>query len=722
MSLGGSEYTLNIKLNVTNLKQVQDEIAALGRGGGGGGGGSGGGGGAPGGGSSAGGVGPGGMNEGGGGRRRSSRSGGGGGLEAFVQPNTRPHLPSDVNGGGSASGAISYKSNAQMLEVMVSGDRNMANNRDDKYQFAFDSQNALKPQLFSAGAEMSNLMASGEMNREANRLANQRYKNDVWAQEAKARLRGDHLDPNGFGAFSRSLDGLNTPHSPKKPGKGGGSGGQGGGFMGAPNPMGIYFAATFGAYEVGAAVTGVSQGMSNAAIAPDRVSRMQAELQGATAGFGGVLGSTAGLVMDAMGIGPASITRSMTSSIASIQSGYAAADSRISLGGARAGYAAGSGRFASERANRADIAANTSFALTQRSSSDNIKELEGRLSQDDMNAGYNADKMSGKTTSFFEEYSGNLSLKPRLDQTERDTINNRLADERNRAEIARISRDEAIRQSKEDRSLALFGNQQIGAQSAANAFAQGSSFSSTEAYRMSRQVQRNDLMYGRNLSEPGVAEMIGSFNSETNAVSRRMDQVRNTEISQLMRTEMMTTDVSNVGRGRSTYSSRKEEIEGRFDIEMEGISLVTSPDVRAAREGVARANRKAALRANDTAFDDAISDISRGQRTSSRQISAFEGRYAYAAGALGISGAAVQTATELRRQEMYGPANNELLLAQRKIGLERRNYLEAFRGEQFDARNIGISSRDQENVGATLKGISDAMDEVITAIKELVSN
>jgi hypothetical protein len=677
MSLGGSEYTLNIKLNVTNLKQVQDEIAALGRGGGGGGSG---GGGAPGGGSSAGGVGPGGMNEGGGGRRRSSRSNSG--LEAFTAPNTTPIMPNDVTAGGSATGRISRKRNAQMLEVMVTGEHNLDMASAANRQFAFDSQAQFKAQTQSAYAQMSNVMAGGDMHREANRAANRQFVHDsqarfktetqsAYAQMSEVMALGDHNRAKNaaanaqYGADVRSnqvglagrlaADRQNKFHNSAM-----------GKFVGQPNAMGLYFAAVFGGWEV--AQAGRQAGLASVAGlgANSPAEYMQAQVQGATAGFGGPLAGMASLPMDFVGRGPTSLA--------------------INAAGTAGVY-------------------NSQTSLAMTSLANRQAGVRNAIGGDKTSTSYGF-------AARLADINAKLETAQMANREARSTASLMMAGGK---EIPSVMND--VIQGTAGRALrGTFGGT-IGGYAADRLAGYWAPPQSNPAY-----VTGQNKMREANEALEKAKRDAEYEKSQLQDEIKRYNRHKDADIGSSRYDELTTYAMSVEGRGRSTYASRNIGIRGAYASGMAGLGSIDDLDKRREEGFRLGAVRDAQLKENATGIEDIRSDIRSSIRTQSRQLAAVEGRFGYAAGALGISGQASLAARQMAREPMLrAEAIESLGIAGRQIGLQRRSYLEAFRGEQFDVRNIGISSRDQENVGDTLKGIRDAMDEVIATIKDIVA-
>jgi hypothetical protein len=794
MSTAGNEYVLSIRLNVTNLGEVRDAIRNLGAGVGGGSGGSGGGG-AEGGsrfgtnsvnyGTSAA-FGSGDDEGGGGGRKTRSRS----------KKNNAPEMVTafDVTGGGSASGNVSLPYTVDIGANRAPHNRGLMlpgpdeatygfrgigpgapgsrfSSSVDQYDVAGDPRGTYgvsgphpgmryqKPGTTYGDAQARRQLSQGYMLAGedagtygvADPAGGSRYVNprSTYAGRAMPTIAGHHPIPGQFaGQFTKPPP--FTPSRPMSPAMQS--------FLGRPNAMGLYFSAVFGGWEV--AQAGRQAGLSSVAGlgATSPADYMQAQVQSATAGFGGPLAGMASLPMDLFGNGPTSVAVNAAGTAGVYNSQTALMQSRMMRGQAGRRNSIGG-----DTTTAAYAFANRNVAIASSLESAGFSNRETRATASLMMAG--GERLPTMMNDFLASVAGAATGSATIGQVigglGGTIANPAFATGKNMAAQAKADLETAKLNAENERRIlrddfasyrrGLANSERLRSSNAAE-LAGTSPFNSVSdnersaisGLRARRSVERGDIVrnstmlgfngmaFGGDATVRGfdqeTAAMIGSITRSAN-FERRGFVLGNEASSQRTFGINRSTELAMSGRPLQAQIS---SINANRNAASAMVGTLPEESRASAYEEI-RASAESQIELARFEFGKNRYNIRRSQLTSSRQLSAMEGRYAYAAGALGISGAAVQAASGLRSIGMGAEADATLGLASRAIGLERRNYIEAFRGEQFDVRNIGISSRDQENVGATLGGIDSAMkevaaatkdsaDKIIQAIKDLVSN
>jgi len=211
-------------------------------------------------------------------------------------------------------------------------------------------------------------------------------------------------------------------------------------------------------------------------------------------------------------------------------------------------------------------------------------------------------------------------------------------------------------------------------------------------------------------SQPGHAGRVASINGA------RAADLQQANIANSRRWIESKADMVSSGQriGRDPFGSVLTGLQAGYDSDTEGMSSF-SPE-RWARKARFFGSRAEAIQQRG----DSLGDIHRGQQTRIRSLGRSLARDPYGAEGELIAGGALQdVTTSLRNGDREG-ARNAGREGVARLSLLKQNYSDAFRGEEYDLRNLSIQNpRDQEDPTAVMKELKTLADQILDAIKNL---
>jgi hypothetical protein len=178
---------------------------------------------------------------------------------------------------------------------------------------------------------------------------------------------------------------------------------------------------------------------------------------------------------------------------------------------------------------------------------------------------------------------------------------------------------------------------------------------------------------------------------------------------------------SQVNDIEASRQARIAELNGQFRAALRQSDYLGAIGV-AGQTNLANATADRQIAAAKRGYADDTRSIQIGQANRGEELAALYARDPVGARAAASAGASRLQARQLRLNGRPDEAVAELKLGASELGLERRNYLEGFRGTQLDLRNIGVDNvRDKENPANTLKTIDTKISQLMDLIKNLGS-